>query len=265
MTIFYCLRFETPPTWRTRFPYSYSRGTWWPNYTPRHRVPFPSPTTTRRATVEVFDPTSTRCDFWLSLSLMLRPPVSRPVCLGIKHPSGACEQIFIIVLTVAGLLILGALSDEKTDLSFTIPAGLPNAVIFGSESRRTRDHILLSQIWDFLFRRLLRLSGLRWRYSTPPPHRGLSTDWCPFYITPWHGPRINTVSNSSSTVEYWYISAETWLQSRCVATFAARTTENTVSSSSSVVACWFVPWESVCLWSYTVTITLHCSILLHIT
>jgi hypothetical protein len=30
--------------------------------------------------------------------------------------------------------------------------------------------ILLSQIWDFPFRRLLRLAGSRWRYSTPPPH-----------------------------------------------------------------------------------------------
>jgi hypothetical protein len=26
------------------------------------------------------------------------------------------------------------------------------------------------QIWDFPFRRLLRLAGSRWRYSTPPPH-----------------------------------------------------------------------------------------------
>jgi hypothetical protein len=47
---------------------------------------------------------------------------------------------------------------------------LVSAVIFGSESRRTLGHILLSQIRDFAFRRLLRLAGSRWRYSTPPPH-----------------------------------------------------------------------------------------------
>jgi hypothetical protein len=47
---------------------------------------------------------------------------------------------------------------------------LASAVIFGSESCRTHDHILLSQIRDFPFRRLLLLAGSQWRYSTPPPH-----------------------------------------------------------------------------------------------
>jgi hypothetical protein len=55
---------ETPPTWRARSPYLYPPGTGWPRYTPGHWVPFPSPLTTRLATVEVFYPASTR-DFVL--------------------------------------------------------------------------------------------------------------------------------------------------------------------------------------------------------
>jgi hypothetical protein len=47
---------------------------------------------------------------------------------------------------------------------------LASAVILESESHGTREHLLLSQIRDFPFRRLLRLAGLSWRYSTPPPH-----------------------------------------------------------------------------------------------
>jgi hypothetical protein len=58
----------------------------------------------------------------LSLSLMLRLTFSRPVCLGIKHPSGAYDQIFISQ-TVAGLLMWGALSDERMSLSFVHAAG----------------------------------------------------------------------------------------------------------------------------------------------
>jgi hypothetical protein len=74
---------------------------------------------------------------------------------------------------------------------------LASAVPFGSESRGTQYHILLSQFLrllqpggpghsiyipqkqggldilprtEFLFRLLLRFVGLRWRYSVPPPH-----------------------------------------------------------------------------------------------
>jgi hypothetical protein len=59
MTIFHCLSFKTLPTWRARSPYLYPTGTGWPNYTPRHWVPFSSPPTTHRAIVEVFEPAST--------------------------------------------------------------------------------------------------------------------------------------------------------------------------------------------------------------
>jgi hypothetical protein len=59
-----------------------------------------------------------------------------------RAPSGAHDQIFI---TVWHLLALAS------------------AVFLGSESLGTRDHILLSQILNFPFRRLLRLAGSRWR------------------------------------------------------------------------------------------------------
>jgi hypothetical protein len=59
MTIFYCLRLETPPTCRSRSPYLYPSETGCPSYTPRCWVPSSSPRTTRRATVEVLEPAST--------------------------------------------------------------------------------------------------------------------------------------------------------------------------------------------------------------
>jgi hypothetical protein len=64
---------------------------------------------------------------------------------------------------------------------------LASAVIFGSESRRTHGHILLSQIWEFPFRRLLRLAGSLWRYSIRPPHgegsNRVELSWVECYVT----------------------------------------------------------------------------------
>jgi hypothetical protein len=110
---------------------------------------------------------TTQC---LSLEPILRRTVSRPVRLGIKHPSGAYDQIFI---TVRQLLVCwcGALSLTRGRVCrLQLLLVLASADIFGSDSHGTRDLNLLSQIRYFPFRSLLRLAGLRWRYSTPPPH-----------------------------------------------------------------------------------------------
>jgi hypothetical protein len=70
--------------------------------------------------------------------------------------------------TVAGFLMWGVHSDDRTCLSFAIAAG-----------SRQRNHSWVRVPWNtrpyvshsrLPFRRLLRLAGLLWRYSTPPSH-----------------------------------------------------------------------------------------------
>jgi hypothetical protein len=56
---------------------------------------------------------------FVSQSVILLPTVSRPVYLGIKHTAGAYDQIFIMSDHCC-FLIWGALSDERTGLSFAM-------------------------------------------------------------------------------------------------------------------------------------------------
>jgi hypothetical protein len=145
-----------------------------------------------------------------SLSLILRPTGGQPVCLGIKHRSGAYDQIFVTVRQLR-VCWYGALSPRRGRVyRLQLLLALASAVIFESEPHGTHDHILLSQIRDFPFRRLLRLAGLGWRYSTPPPH-GLT----------WQRSHVSSLCN-----------------------FGENRIEIIISNNSSIIICLSVPAET---------------------
>jgi hypothetical protein len=57
----------------------------------------------------------------LKVKVILRPTVTRPVCLNGRHPSGAHGKF--LLLSVVGFLTWGVISNEKTCLQFTSVAG----------------------------------------------------------------------------------------------------------------------------------------------
>jgi hypothetical protein len=133
------------------------------------------------------------------VKVKLRPTVSRTVRLGVRHPSGNRDQFFFLPEIFYRQLkvcyfVAPSLAKRRVCNSLLLLV-LASAVPLGSGSRRTQDHILLSQFLKlpqpgglgphiyipqkqggpdippgtgFPFGRLLRLSGLRWRHSIPP-------------------------------------------------------------------------------------------------
>jgi hypothetical protein len=128
---------------------------------------------------------------------------------------------FLLPSDSCGFVDVGALSLTIGRVCrLNLLLGLASAVILGSESRGTRDHILLSQIRDFSFRRLLLLAGLRWRYSVPPPHgRSAFLSLHAEYLI-WYGPHRKQRVCVQQFFYCWhvFVAVGTCLVSHCLAT-----------------------------------------------
>jgi hypothetical protein len=128
----------------------------------------------------------------VEVEVTLRLIVSQSVCLGIDHPCSTCDQILLnvgmLLSEICGLVSVGR-PLWREDAS-----AICSVITQWSESPRTRNHTLLphlrlpqpgvpgSHIYvpqeqgdpailpgtRFPLRHLLRLAGLRWRYSNPP-------------------------------------------------------------------------------------------------
>jgi hypothetical protein len=197
MTTFYSLRFETTPTWRARSTYLYPTGTGLPGYNPRHWGPFPLPPMTSR----VWCWYSNLHPHGINWTRRIKSHVttdgqSVSVSWNKAHIWSLRPDIYYCQ-TVAGLLLLGALSDEDEPIIYNCcwpsqvhsfsglsPMGLP--IIFYCLRLETS-----------IFCRLLLLAWLWWRYLAPSQHHWTrSVTWC--------SPRTyhieNTASNSMSIV-----------------------------------------------------------------
>jgi hypothetical protein len=134
---------------------------------------------TRTSSILIFELRLTLLQFQVQVTLQLT--VSQSVSLGIEHPPGTHDQIFIAPRLLRSCFFWPPSLTRGWVCFLYMLLALASALFLGSSSLETCHHILLSHILDFPFRRLILLAGSRWRYSTLPPHGvwflTLLSDW----------------------------------------------------------------------------------------
>jgi hypothetical protein len=141
----------------------------------------------------------------VKVKVTLRPTISRPVRLGVRRPSGTHDQFFFLLeipfrhlrvcyfvlpsLTRGGSVIYCRIASGPCQSShswveipqnsrpyFTVSSETPPTwrarypYLYPPGIPQEQGGPVIPPGTGFPFCRLLRLAGLRWRYSNPPPH-----------------------------------------------------------------------------------------------
>jgi hypothetical protein len=144
------------------------------HYNPRHWAPFLSPLTTRRTMVEVFYPASTRAESY-SCSWNYFATYGQPASLfWYREPTWGSWPDINHGRIFAVFFLLGTLPDERMRLQFTRTIATGPCQCCHSRVQVPQNlcpYLIVLFETGFPFRRLLRLAGLRWKYSNPLPQR----------------------------------------------------------------------------------------------
>jgi hypothetical protein len=139
----------------------------------------------------------------VEVEVNLRPTISRPVCPGVRCPSGTCDQFFFLLeISFRQLRVRYFVAPSLTRgwvcnlLYNSFWACLARAVTVGSKSRRTHGHILLSHL------RLPKPGGPGSRIYIPqelggpviPPGTGFASG--PHRVLQWEGSQSDVRSTT---------------------------------------------------------------------
>jgi hypothetical protein len=88
----------------------------------------------------------------VEVEVNIQPTATRPICLGVRHPSGTRDQFFFLLeisfrqLRVCYFVAPSLIRGWVCNLLVQLLLGLARAVTLGSKSHRTHGHILLSHL-----------------------------------------------------------------------------------------------------------------------